>query len=85
MSAALFAAMLLVPMGLALVLIGAFRRRLKIQLLGAASFGLGLLLYFSTLLGEFGAADACLDAGGRWNYDNRVCELPDPPAPEARP
>ena len=85
MSAALLAAMLLVPMGLALVLIGAFRRRLRIQLVGAACFGFGLLLYFSTLLGEFGAADACLDGGGRWNYDERVCEFSDPPAPQTNP
>jgi Zn-dependent membrane protease YugP len=71
---ALIGAMLLLPMGFAVILVGAFRRRIGVLLVGAACLGMGVLLYLGALRGEFGASDACLDSGGRWNYETRVCE-----------
>ena len=46
----------------------------------AAAILLMMALYFGSLFiahggnRDFLAIDACLDAGGRWDYERRVCE-----------
>jgi hypothetical protein len=53
--------------------------RKKLVILGAVLL-LIPLLYFGALFvahdfnPDFLAIDACLDSGGRWNYNTRVCE-----------
>lgn len=69
------AGILLIPTGLLLLILGRLRWSRKAALSGLALLVFGALLLVRMYIVEFWQVDACLDAGGRYNYEQGVCDF----------
>ena len=68
-------AVLLIPLGLALVLVGFRRRQHQRLVVGIGCIILSTVLWWRTSHAEFWMVDECLDAGGRYDYQAQVCQF----------
>lgn len=67
--------LLLGPAGLGYLIVGVWRRDRRKKWIGIACLGLVFLLWWRMGHTEFWFVDRCLDAGGRYDYQESVCEF----------
>ncbi len=68
-------AVLLIPLGFTLVILGLRRRQRKQLVIGIGCIVLSAALWWRTNHAEFWMVDRCLDAGGQYNYQAQTCEF----------
>jgi len=70
----LFLGLALVPIGVTVLIVAAFKRNRRGLLAGTLCVALAVALVLRVRYAEFWLIDSCLDSGGAWSETTQSCE-----------